>query len=124
MLQKILIPIDDDFIAPRFDLAAEIQIITTSNEVIEEIKTIVVPQVSAEKLCHLIITEGARILICGGIENEYHHYLTWKRIQIFDSIIGKWKEALEFLMKGVLKPGDILPIKEEISYSTSNRLWP
>ena len=112
MLQKILIPITGDDVAPRFDLATEIQVITTSNDVIEESKTIVLPQASAEKLCHLIITENAKVIICGGIEDEYHQYLTWKRIQIFDSVIGKWKKALELLMKETLTPGDILSNEE------------
>lgn len=112
MLQRILIPITGDDVATRFDLATEIQIITTSNNIIEESKTIVLPHASAEKLCHLIIIENAKVVICGGIENEYHQYLTWKRIQVFDSVIGKWKKALEFFMEGSLTPGDILPIEE------------
>lgn len=110
MLQKILIPIYGDYIAPRFDLATEIQIITISNDVIEELKTIVLPQASAEKLCHLVITESAKIVICGGIENEFHQYLTWKRIHIFDSVIGKWEKALDLLINGSLNPCDILPV--------------
>lgn len=112
MLQKILIPISGDHIAPRFDLATEIQIITTSSNIIEENKTIVLPQASPEKLCHLIITENVKFVICGGIEEEYHQYLTWKRIHVFDSVIGTWKLALEYLMEGALKAGDILNTKE------------
>lgn len=108
MLQRILIPIMGEDIAPRFDLATEIQIITISNGNIEESKTIVLPQASAEKLCQIIITENVKSLICGGIEDEYHQYLTWKRIQIFDAVIGKWEAALEKLMKTTLSSGDIL----------------
>lgn len=108
MLQRILIPIMGEDIAPRFDLATEIQIITISNGNIEESKTIVLPQASAEKLCQIIITENVKSLICGGIEDEYHQYLTWKRIQIFDAVIGKWETALEKLMKTALSSGDIL----------------
>lgn len=109
MLQKILIPITGDYIAPRFDLATEIQIITSSNNIVEESKTIVLPTASAEKLCHLIITENTKIVICGGIENEYYQYLAWKRIQIIDSVIGKWGLAIEYLMEGKLVSGGILP---------------
>lgn len=108
MLQRILISIMGDDIAPRFDLATEIQIITFSNGRVEESKTIVLPQPSAEKLCQLIITENVKAVICGGIEDEYHQYLTWKRIQIFDSVIGRWQEALDMLMEKTLSPGDII----------------
>ncbi|WP_027357728.1 NifB/NifX family molybdenum-iron cluster-binding protein [Desulforegula conservatrix] len=109
MLQKILIPITGNDIAPRFDLATEIQIITLSNNIVEESKTIVLPAASAEKLCHLIITENTKVVICGGIEDEYHQYLSWKRIQIIDSVIGKWELAIEYLVKGKLLTGVILP---------------
>jgi len=108
MLQRILIPVTGDFVAYRFDLATEIQIITTSNNIIEESKAIVLPYASTEKLCHLIITENAKVVICGGIEDDYYQYLTWKRIQVFDSVIGKWETALDFFIRAILVSGDIL----------------
>lgn len=109
MRQKLLIPLMGDHIAPRFDLATEAIIISFDQEWNEnEEKILVFSQASAEDLCHLILTEGVKIVICSGIEEEYYHYLTWKKIKIFDSVIGLWKNATEQFRKGNLIVGTIL----------------
>lgn len=109
MRQKILIPLMGNYIAPRFDLTTEAVIISFDQKGIEdEEKMLVFSQISAEELCHLILTEGIKIVICSGIEEEYYHYLTWKKIEVFDSVIGPWKLATESFRKGTLKAGTIL----------------
>lgn len=104
---KILIPLYGNDVAPRFDLATEILILRLDKNKGEE-KIIVLPQASAEKLCHLIITEGIDTVICSGIEEEYYHYLIWKKITVLDSIIGSWRSAIEAYQKNELKIGTIL----------------
>jgi predicted Fe-Mo cluster-binding NifX family protein len=108
-MEKILIPLFGDDVAPRFDLATEVMI-TTGNQGIadENQRIIVLPQASAEQLCHLILTEGVTTVICGGIEEEYHRYLAWKKVEILDSIIGTWKTALTRYGLKKLQSGDIL----------------
>jgi predicted Fe-Mo cluster-binding NifX family protein len=109
MEKKILIPIYEDEICPRFDLAAEALIVSRlepSGEIDE--KVVVLYNGSAEKLCHHILTEGIRTVICGGIEEEYYQYLVWKRVEVFDSIIGPWRDALDLYLKGELKPSGSL----------------
>jgi predicted Fe-Mo cluster-binding NifX family protein len=114
MKQKLLIPLMGDNIAPRFDLSTEAVIITSFDHdgIGNEEKMLVFSEGSAEKLCHLILTEGAKVVICGGIEEEYYRYLTWKKIKVFDSVIGSWKLATEHFRKGILKPGAILDQKQ------------
>ena len=73
-----------------------------------EEKIVVLTQSSPEKLCHLVITEAVDVVICSGIEEEYYQYLTWKRVQVFDSVIGPRKAVLERFYQGMLQPGDIL----------------
>jgi predicted Fe-Mo cluster-binding NifX family protein len=109
MEKKILIPIYEDEISPRFDLAAE-ALIVSRLEPLGEIdeKIVVLYNRSAEKLCHLILTEGIRTVICGGIEEEYYQYLVWKRVEVFDSIIGPWRDALGRYLNGELKTSDKL----------------
>ncbi|MBT4091629.1 MAG: dinitrogenase iron-molybdenum cofactor biosynthesis protein [Deltaproteobacteria bacterium] len=104
MRQKILIPLFGNEVSPRFDLAKEVLIISLDkkNEEREE-KTLVLSQTSAEQLCHLILTEGVQVVICGGIEEEHFHYLTWKKVQVFDSIMGDWKKAFDSFNKGNLQ---------------------
>jgi predicted Fe-Mo cluster-binding NifX family protein len=108
--RRILIVLYEDDVAPRFDLAMGVFIAETTGqgEIIDR-KTLVLPQASAEDLCRLILTEQISTLICGGIEQEYYDYLTWKHIRVVDSVIGPFEWALERLLNGSLKFGDICP---------------
>ena len=109
MNEKLLITIWRDQVAPRFDLTSEVLVITmdANGEVVHS-KTVVLPTVSAEDLCHMILTEGITTVICGGIEEEYFQYLTWKRVKVIDSVIGPYDRALEFARGGRLETGTIL----------------
>jgi len=109
MSTKILIPLHDNDVAPRFDLAVEVLIISGAGAVgSRDQRTVVLPRASADQLCQLIITEGIQTVICSGIEDDYYQYLTWKRIEVIDSVIGSSKAALNRFVDGTLKPGDIL----------------
>lgn len=109
MSEKILIPLYENDVAPRFDLATEVLIVTCNSKVGPESKRIVVlPKASADQLCHLIINESIQTVICSGIEDDYYQYLTWKRIKVIDSVIGSSEAALTCFDEGTLKPGTIL----------------
>jgi len=109
MNEKLLITIWRDQVAPRFDLTSEVLVATvdSTGEVLHS-KTVVLPNVSAENLCHMILTEGITTVICGGIEEEYFQYLTWKKVKVIDSVIGSHDQALEFARGDRLEPGAIL----------------
>ena len=109
MNQKLLITIWRDQVAARFDLTSEVLVATvdSTGEVLNS-KTVVLPTVSAEDLCHMILTEGVNTVICGGIEEEYFQYLSWKNVKVIDSVIGLYDQALEFARGGRLEPGAIL----------------
>lgn len=109
MADKILIPLFGDEVAPRFDLTTEVLIVSgQAGQDSSEEKIIVLPQASAEQLCHLILTESIQVVICGGIEEEYYRYLTWKNVRVLDSVIGPWKKALTRFQKNGLKGDTIL----------------
>ena len=109
MIHKITIPLFHEEVAPRFDLATEVLIILLSNgNIVEEKKTIVLPRSSADELCHLLLAENINTLICGAIEEEYYQFLKWKKINIYDSIAGKWSQALEQWQNNSLNCRDIL----------------
>lgn len=109
MAQTILIPLLDNDVAPRFDLATEVLIVSSGGRTASPQRRIVVlPQASAEQVCQLATTEGVDLVVCGGIEETYHQYLVWKRIQVIDSVIGPSRLALERLAEGTLKSGTIL----------------
>ena len=110
MIKKILIPIAGNDVAPRFDLATEVLIITVSskNNEVEEERTIVLPRASAEKLCHLILTEHIHVVICGAIEDEFYQFLRWKQVLVFDAVIATWQDAFCGFLEERLVPGAIL----------------
>ena len=109
MSEKLLITIWRDQVAPRFDLTSEVLVATvdSAGEVLQS-KTVVLPTVSAEDLCHLILTEEITTVICGGIEEEYFQYLTWKKVKVVDSVMAPYDRALEFASAGKLEAGAIL----------------
>ena len=109
MAEKILIPLYENDVAPRFDLATEVLIITGKGRYnLRDKKTVVLPRASAEQLCHFILTEGIQTVICNGIADDYYHYLTWKRIKVIDSVVGSYKAVLERFIDRGLKPGQIV----------------
>jgi predicted Fe-Mo cluster-binding NifX family protein len=109
MTHKILMPLYDEAVAPRFDLATEVLLAEcTENGRIRKERVLILPGPSAEKMCHMIITEGIDTVICGGIEEEFYDYLNWKRIQVIDDVIGPGKSVLERFSKGELSRGDII----------------
>ena len=108
-MKKILLVLYGNEVSPRFDLATEVLIVCTGpdGKVVDE-KTLVLPQASAEKLCHMVLTEGIQTVICGGIEEEYHQYLVWKKVRVLDSVMGPFDRVLERFWEGSLQAGDIL----------------
>lgn len=109
MAEKVLIPLHGDDVAPRFDLATEALIVSVGGrgEIMEE-RTIVLPHASSDDLCNLIFSEGVGTVICGGIEEEYFQYLTWKKVSVIDAVIGSYQRALELFREDGLRPGLIL----------------
>jgi hypothetical protein len=109
MPKRVLITLLGNEVAPRFDLATEVMVFAVMPDgSIEDEKIMVLPQASAEKLCHMIITEDVKVVICGGIEEEYYQYMVWKRITVHDSVIGPADRVRRRFCQGRLKPGDIL----------------
>jgi len=118
MIHKVTITLYNEEVAPRFDLTTEVLIITLSKhdlkEKVEEEKTVVLSRSSADELCQLLLSENINTLICGAIEEEYFQFLKWKKIDIYDSIVGGWSQAFNCWSQKILKSGDILS-KEVIS---------
>ena len=108
-MKKILISLYGNDVAPRFDLATEVLIASMGEDgrVVDE-KILVLPQASAEKLCHMVLTEDVQTVICGGIEEEYYQYLVWKRVEVLDSVIGPANVVMDHYRQGRLQSGDIL----------------
>ncbi len=106
---KILITIQENNVAPRFDLTSEVLIADyRGRHIIGKLRIILMTRPSPEELCGLIIKEDISRVVCGGIEETHLQYLVWKKIEVLDSIIGPYREALDMVKEGTLKPGTIL----------------
>jgi len=109
MGKRVLVTLYGNDVSPRFDLTTEVLIASIGKDgAVTEDKTMVLPQSSAEKLCHMVVTEGIEAVICGAIEQEYFEYLTWKRVNVIDSVVGSYRDVLERFGEGMLESGDIL----------------
>ena len=107
---KIMISTRGDFVSPRFDLSSEIIIATCyDHQLMEEPRSLLLSDVSAEILCELALKENVAIVISGGIEEEHYQFLTWKKITVIDSVVGPYMDILQLAMENRLQAGTILP---------------
>lgn len=108
-MQKLMVVIQGDFVAPRFDLATESLIVRLENgQVVGEPKMIIRERPSDEALCQMAVEEHITNIICGGIEEVHFNFLVWKKVSVLDAVIGNWRTALEKGVAGTLLQGEIL----------------
>lgn len=109
MKQKVCIPLFDEEVAPRFDLATEVLLaeLGLKGRILRE-KVLILPGASSERLCHLILSENVGCVVCGGIEQEIHDYLCWKQIRVVENVVGPVRAVLKRFALGRLSPGEIV----------------
>lgn len=114
MERRILITVDREEIASRFDLATEVLLVNISEggEILQR-KTFLLAHASGDELCDLALSRDIGTIVCGGIEEEYYHYLRWKRIDVIDAVMGPLDRVEERLAENRLRSGDILYQREE-----------
>ncbi|GAB6057434.1 NifB/NifX family molybdenum-iron cluster-binding protein [Desulfonatronum parangueonense] len=103
-IRSVLVVVHEGEVAPRFDHVLE-AVLATEDE--DAKHNLIMPQSSAEELCHLILKENVQEVVCGGIEDEYYQYLTWKKVKVLDNVIGPVDWALQRWKSGDLQAGDI-----------------
>ena len=107
---KIMITTRGDFVSPRFDMSSEVIIATCyDQQLLEEPNSLILSDVSAELICDLVLKEKISVVVCGGIEEEHYQFLIWKKIMVFDFVIGPHAQVLKLVMDNSLKSGTILP---------------
>ena len=110
---KILLTINGDSIAQRFDLATEVNIADMEEgRLIGEVRCVLLPGPSGDELCNLILKENIQMAVCGGIEDVHYQYLSWKKIRVIDRVIGPAEEALNLALADRLKPGMVIRIND------------
>lgn len=108
-MEKVMIPLMNNDVAPRFDLATDVLIVNIAREtyamgkVVE--KVVVLDNPSSEAMCRLALSEDVTAVICAGIEGEYYDFLEWKGAKVLDDICGPVDTILEAYLAGSLTPG-------------------
>jgi predicted Fe-Mo cluster-binding NifX family protein len=106
---KILATLQNNDIAPRFDLATEVLIAkVVRGRISGEPRTVLLPGPGSDALCSLIIKEEASLVICGGIEESHFQYLVWKKIEVIDRVIGPAVQVIDLALAKQLRPGGIV----------------
>jgi len=109
-VRKLLIPIQGDYVAPRFDLATEILILRFEKKKMDgDLRTIIMERPSDEALCQMVAEENITDLVCGGIDEVHYNFLVWKKVNVIDAVIGSWRQTVEKVLNSELKQGEILP---------------
>lgn len=107
---NLLVPLLGETVAPRFDLAREVLIARARRGRLSgEPRVVLLPGPSAEEICRLVLAERITHVVCGGIEDVHYQYLTWKKVEVVDRVIGNWEGALRLLLSSELRPGAIVP---------------
>lgn len=113
---KILVTLQNNDIAPRFDLATEVLIAKiVRGKISGEPRTVLLPGPGSDALCSLVIKEDASLVICGGIEEAHFQYLVWKKIEVIDRVIGPAAQAIALAVAKQLQPGAIIRLGTERS---------
>lgn len=107
-IKRVLIPLYRDEVAPRFDLASEALLAVVAPGGGVDTEDFLLPHASADGMCDLALRKDVDVVICGGIEEEYYHYLRWKRVEVIDNVAAKALTALQRFSQGALKAGDML----------------
>ncbi len=105
MDKKLLIPLFNDEVAPRFDIATDLLLVKIRSNGDYDERIIVLPQASAEDLCALATSDKTDTVICGGIDDEHYQYLIWKGIKVLDNVIGPIKKVIDAHKSGHLIAG-------------------
>jgi hypothetical protein len=106
---RILIALRGNEVAWRFDRTAEALVcdITDNGEVASR-SEIIFARYGAEDICEYVLAHNIDTVVAGGVEEEYYHYLRWKRVDVIDNVAGELDPVLARLAGGRLSSGDIL----------------
>ncbi|BAH77500.1 NifB/NifX family molybdenum-iron cluster-binding protein [Solidesulfovibrio magneticus] len=111
---RALIAIRGNEVAWRFDRTAEALVCDIAEDgTVRSRSEIIFARQSPEDLCDYVLAHGIDTVVAGAVEEEYYHYLRYKRVDVIDNVAGEIDPVLARLASGRLASGDILfPGKE------------
>ncbi len=110
MSKKIaLCLLENNRIAPRFDFAQKLMLITVSdtNEVLRK-EMMQVKQMKTMERCHMLVNLGVNLLICGGVHKQCQEVLNKADMNCINNVIGSSEAVLEAYFKKNLCSGQAI----------------
>jgi len=101
---KVLIPVDNERVAPRFGTAKRLLVFEIDNNGIREEEDVIdVKSKGAFEKAKLIKDGKIDAVVCLGIENWIFHYLNGFKIKVFPGVNGMVKDVIARFASGNLK---------------------
>jgi predicted Fe-Mo cluster-binding NifX family protein len=110
MSQKIAFCLlENDRIAPRFDFAQKLMVVTVSdiNEILKQ-DILMVKHMKTMERCHMLVHLDVNLLICGGVHKQCQEVLKKAKVKCINNVIGNVTTVLEAYFRQTLCSGQML----------------
>jgi len=108
---RIAIPLFHFLVSPHFAYAQQILLATKGEDGDWAKEKISCGHMAPLQKVNLLSHLGVNVLICGGINAEFLHYLECQGIQVIAGVRGEAEEALRLYANGRLTPGVVVPVR-------------
>jgi predicted Fe-Mo cluster-binding NifX family protein len=105
MLGRFALCLMRDRIAPRYDRAENILLVTVHDQESPEREIMPVGRMKPQEVCHSLVDQKVHTLICGGVTEECRARLELSGITILDNVIGSADGVIAFFLDGGLVSG-------------------
>jgi len=102
---NVAIPIYEDIVSPRFDIATELLIMTSENSKIQSEKRISIQGFHPLQILKAIIEEKINVVLCGGVNGFCLRFLGCNGIDVIPGLVGEVEAIKDGYLKGGLQPG-------------------
>ena len=97
---RVAIPVFNGRVAPRFDFAAQLLVVTIEDEKVKGKEEISLLHLSPLKRINRLDELGVSVLICGGIGSFFERLLTGHGIKVIQMVTGEIKDVIYFFING------------------------
>jgi predicted Fe-Mo cluster-binding NifX family protein len=101
---NVAIPIYEDTVSPRFDLATELLIMTLENSKVQSEKRISIQGLYPLHILKTIIEEKINVVLCGAVNGFCLRFLGCNGIEVIPGLVGKIDAIKDGYLKGELQP--------------------
>jgi predicted Fe-Mo cluster-binding NifX family protein len=94
-----------DRIAPRYDRAEKMLLVTSHSPDGLEREIVPVRRMKPQEVCSMLLERNVDTLICGGVTAECRARLELSKVRILDNVIGSAEGVITVYLDGTLTSG-------------------